>query len=71
MSLDRMARIGRSRLSLGSAVMLGLALGHVRNAGVGVGYNGAGYRGDLQAIGSDFSAGLRRARKLMSSNASV
>lgn len=69
--LDRMARITQLKLSFGSAVMLGLAFDHVKSAGAGPHYNGDGYLGDLRAIGSDFNIGIRRARRLMSSSASV
>lgn len=52
--LKRMARLRATGLSFGSALALGLGLGHVASPNGRVRYNGAGFKGDREAIGQDF-----------------
>ena len=58
--LSRMAKLDRSTLHFGSALLLGLAGGNLAPSASELYYNGRGFTGDLQAIGSDFDRSMAR-----------
>jgi len=59
--LKRMARRRATGLSFGSALMIGLGLGRVASSNSRVRYNGAGFKGDREAIGQDFHRAIDKA----------
>ena len=59
--LKRMARLRAVGLSFSSALTLGLSLGHIAASRGQARYNGAGFKGDREAIGGDFAKAVEKA----------
>ena len=60
-NLKRMAKLRATGMSFGSALTLGLGLGHVAASNGRVRYNGAGFKGDREAVGQDFRQAIGKA----------
>lgn len=56
--LRRMARLRATGMSFRSALALGIGLGHAVRQPTAPKYNGRGFAGDQEAIGSDFQTAI-------------
>ena len=66
--LKRMARLRAGGLSFRAALTLGLGLSHVEPSRGSIRYNGAGFKGDREAIGRDFANAAEKAARGSSRN---
>jgi hypothetical protein len=66
--LKRMARLRAAGLSVRSALTLGLSLAHVDASRGTTRYNGAGLKGDREAVARDFAKAVEKTPRRSSLN---